>query len=107
MWLLVKCVNMYDCYDNNWLFTCVLVESMICPHPLPVPSVSHTYAEAGLVYQLVVMQNKIAVSDKLISRRIHDPNYSLSGFNQPLINIMLDNYSYDCLLVIFHTCGRT
>ena len=77
------------------------------PHTLPVPRVSHAYAEAGLVYQLVKMQNKIIVSDNLISRRIHDPNYSLASFNQLLINIMSDNYSYDCLLVICHTCGRT
>ena len=75
------------------------------PHPLPVPRVSHAYAEAGLVYQLVTMQNKITVSDNLISRRIHDPNYSLAGFNQLLINKTLDNYNYDCLLVICHTCG--
>ena len=77
------------------------------PHTLPVPRVSHAYAEAGLVYQLVIMQNKITVSDNLISRRIHDPNYSLAGFNQLLINKMLDNYSYDCPLAICHTCGRT
>ena len=77
------------------------------PHPLPVPRVPHAYAEAGLVYQLVIMQNKITVSDNLISRRIHDPNYSLAGFNQLLIKKMLDNYSYDCPLAICHTCGRT
>ena len=61
------------------------------PHPLPVSRVSHAYAEAGLVYQLVIMQNKIAVSDNLISRKTHDPKYSLAGFNQLLINKMLDN----------------
>ena len=77
------------------------------PHPLPVLCVSHAYAEAGLIYELVVMQNKITVSDNLISRRIHDLNYSLVGFNQLLINEMLDNYSYDCLLVTCHTCGHT
>ena len=77
------------------------------PHPLPVPRVCHAYAEAGLVYQLVVMQNKINVSDNLISRRIHDPKYSQASFNQLLFNEMIDNYSYECLLVICHTCGRT
>ena len=77
------------------------------PHPLPVPRVSHAYAEAGLVYQLVVMQNKINVSDNLISRRIHDPNYSLASFNHLLINEMLNSYCYVCLLIICHTCDRT
>ena len=45
------------------------------------------------------MQNKINVSDNLISRRIQDLNYSLASFNQLLINEMLDNYSYECLWV--------
>ena len=67
------------------------------PHPLPVPRVSHAYAEAELVYFLVVMQNIMNVSHNLISRRIHDANYSLASFNQLLINKMLDNYSYECL----------
>ena len=40
------------------------------PHPLPVPRVSHAYAEAGMVYKLVVMQNKITISDNLLSRII-------------------------------------
>ena len=60
------------------------------PHPLPVPRVSHAYTEVGLVYQLVVMQNKITVSKKIISRRIRKPNYSLASFNQLFINEMLD-----------------
>ena len=77
---------------------------MLFVHPLTIPRVSHAYAEAGLVYQLVVMQNKMNLSDNLISRRIHDANYSLVSFNQLLINEMLDNYSYECLLVICHTC---
>ena len=42
------------------------------PHPLPVLRVSYVYAEAGMVYKLVIMQNKICVSDNLISRRIHE-----------------------------------
>ena len=80
------------------LFVHILYQFLVC--------LMHN-AEAGLVYQLVIMQNKITVSDNLISRRIHDPNYSLVGFNQLLINNMLDNYSYDCPLAICHTCGRT
>ena len=59
------------------------------PYPLPGPRVSHVYAEAGMVYKLVVMQNKITVSDNLISRRIHDQSYSLTGFNQLVIKEVL------------------
>ena len=69
-------------------------------HPLPVSRISRAYAEARLVYKLVVMQNKSTVSDDLISKRIHDQNYSLAGFNQLLINDMLDKYSYECHLVM-------
>ena len=95
-------------YFNNYILDFEKIETpcALRPHPLPVPRVSHAYAEAGLVYQLVAMQNKINVSDNLISR-IHDPNYSLASFNQLFINKMLDNYSYECLLVICHICGRT
>ena len=50
-----------------------------------------------LVYQLVIMKNKISVSDNLISKRIHDPYYSLASFNQLLINKMLNNYNFECL----------
>ena len=58
---------------------------------------SHAYAEAGMVYKLVIMQNKISVSDNLISR-IHDQNFSLIGFNQLVIKDILDSYSYMCVL---------
>ena len=77
------------------------------PHPLPVPRVSHVYAEAGMVYKLVIMQNKISVSDNLISRRIHDQSFSLTGFNQLVIKDILDSYSYMCVLDQCRTCGRT
>ena len=43
-----------------------------------------------MVYKLVVMQNKITISDTLISRRIHDQSYSLTGFNQLVIKDILD-----------------
>ena len=96
-------------YFNNYILDLEKIETLYAlrPHPLPVPRVSHAYAEAGLVYQLVVMQNKINISDNLISSRIQDPNYSLASLKQLLINEMLDNYSYECLLVTCHTCGRT
>ena len=96
-------------YFNNYILDLEKFETpyALRPQALPVPRVSHAYAEAGLVYQLVVMQNKINVSDNLISRRIHDPNYSLASFNQLLINEMLNSYCYECLLIICHTCDRT
>ena len=101
--------NKLSPYFNNYRLDIEKIETpyALRPHPLPVPRVSHACAEAGLVYQLVVMQNKFTVFDNLISRRIHDPNHSVAGFNQLLINEMLCNYSYECFLVICHTCGRT
>ena len=78
----------------------------LCPHPLPVPRVSHVYAEAGMVCKLVVMQNKITISDNLISRRIHDYGYSLTGFNQLVIKDIFDSYSYICDLAQCRTFGR-
>ena len=76
------------------------------PHPLPVPRVSHVFAEAGLLYKLVVTKNKFASSDEVISFRINDQSYSLIGFNQYVIKKMVDSYNYVCLLDHCHTCGR-
>ena len=64
------------------------------PHPLPVPRLSHVFAEAGLLYKLVVIKKKFAASDEVISFRINDQSYSLIGFNQYVIEKMVDNYSY-------------
>ena len=76
------------------------------PHPISVPRVSHVFAEAGLLYKLVVIKNKFAASDEVISFRINDQSYSLTGFNQYVIKKMVDNYSYVCILNHCHTCGR-
>ena len=94
------CHNKLSTYFNNYILNLKKIETpyALRLHLLPVPPVSQAYAEAGLVYQLVAMQNKINVSKNLISRRIHDPNYSQASFNQLFINEMfLDNYSYECL----------
>ena len=63
------------------------------PHALPVPAVAHVYAKSSLVYKLVVMKNRIAISDKLILRRIDDQSFPLIGFNQLVINEILSNYT--------------
>ena len=57
-------------------------------------------AESSLVYKLVVIKNRIAVSGKLILRRLDDQNFSLIGFNHLVINGILSNYSYTCTLRI-------
>ena len=54
-----------------------------------------------MIYKLVVMQNKITISDNLISKRIHDRSYSLTGFNQLVIKEILDI----CDLEQCFTCG--
>ena len=76
------------------------------PHPLPVPRVSHVFAEGGLLYKLVLTKNKLAASDEVISFRIYDQSYSQIGFNQYVIKKMVDGYSYVCVLNHCHTCGR-
>ena len=85
-----------------------IVPYTLRPHALPVLAVAHVYAEStsSLVYKLVVMKNRIAISDKLILRRIDDQSFSLIGFNQLVINGILSNYSYTCSLQICYTCGR-
>ena len=83
-----------------------IVPYTLRPHALPVPAVAHVYVESSLVYKLVVMKNRIAISDRLILRRIDDQSLSLIGFNQLVINRILINYSYTCGLQICYTCGR-
>ena len=96
-------------YFNNYRADLKKIETpySLRQHPLPVPRVSHVYAEAGMVYKLVVMQNKITISDNLISRRIHDQSYSLTGFNQLVIKDILDSYSYIYDLAQCRTSGCT
>ena len=83
-----------------------IVPYTLRPYALPVPAVAHVYAESSLVHKLVVMKNRIAISDKLILRRIDDQSFSLIGFNQLVTNGILSNYSYTCSFQIFYTCGR-
>ena len=93
---------------NNYRLDLEKIKTLyiLCPHPLQVPRVSHAYAEAGLVYKLGVIQNKITAFDNSVCRKIHDSNYSTDGFNQLLINKMLDSYGYECHLVMcLRICG--
>ena len=76
-------------------------------HPLPVPRVSHVYAESCLVFQLVKMKNLITINDNLILIKIEEKTHSHSGFSKYVINTMLEKYSFDCVNVHCHTCGRT
>ena len=77
------------------------------PHPLPVPRVTHAYAESCLLYKLVEMKNKLATSHKLIFDKIVNRTHSHSSFSKYVLNIMIDKYSYECVLYSCRTCGRT
>ena len=44
----------------------------LCPAPLPVPQVTHVYAEDSLVYKLVEMKNKLAASYESILIKLDD-----------------------------------
>ena len=49
-------------------------------HPLPVPPITHMYAESCLVYQLVKMKNSITINDRLILKKNEEKSHSHSGF---------------------------
>ena len=76
-------------------------------HRLPVPRVTHVYAESCLLYKLVEMKNKLATSYKLIFDKIVNRTHSHSAFSKYVIHIMLESYSYECILNPCRTCGRT
>ena len=87
----------YFNYDRSYLEK-IVTPYTLRPHPLPVPRVSHVFAEAGLLYKLVLTKTKLAASDEVISFRIYDQSYSQIGFNQYVIKKMVDSYSYVCVL---------
>ena len=76
------------------------------PAPLPVPQVTHVYAEDRLVYKLVEMKNKLAASYESILIKLDDITFSQLGFSKYVTNIMLERYSYNCFLNVCRTCGR-
>ena len=79
----------------------------LCAHPLPVPPVTHIYAESCLVYQLVKIKNYITINDNLFYKKMKKKSHSHSGFSIYAINNMLDTYTYDCIKPFCHTCGRS
>ena len=60
------------------------------PHPLPTPQISHTYAESCLLYQLVIMLNKITITEPLIIIKIEEKSHSHIGFSRYVTTRMLD-----------------
>ena len=48
-------------------------------HRLPVPHITHTYAESCLVYQLVKMKNSITINDKLILQKMKKNHIHIPG----------------------------
>ena len=78
----------------------------LLPAPLPVPQVTHVYAEDRLVYKLVKIKNKLAASYESILIKVDDLTCSQLGFSKFVTNIMLESYSYNCYLNVCRTCGR-
>ena len=60
-----------------------------------------------LTYKLVEMKNKLATSHKLIFDKIVNRTHLHSSFSKYVLNIMIDKYSYECVLYSCRTCGRT
>ena len=55
-------------------------------HRLPVPHITHNYAELRLVYQLVKMKNSITINDKLTLQKNEEKSHSVSR------NVLLQMY---------------
>ena len=82
------------------------IKQNLRPHPLPVPRVNHAFAESCLLYKLVKIKNELATCHKLIYTKIIERTHSHSGFSTYVVNIMIDRYSYECILYPCHTCSR-
>ena len=73
------------------------------PHPLPVQRVNHAFAESCLLYKLVKILKKLAIYHKLIHTKIIERTHSHAGFSTYVVNIMIDRYSYECILYPSHS----
>ena len=76
-------------------------------HRLPVPRVTNVYAESCFLYKLVEKKNKLVASHKLIFDKMVNRTNSHSAFSKYVVHIMLESYSYECILNPCRTCGRT
>ena len=76
------------------------------PNPLPVPIVSHVYAESCLVFQLVKMKNNIQKNDELIFRKLDEKSHSYLGFSKYVTHTILKKYQYTCENTPCRTCDR-
>ena len=75
-------------------------------HPLPIPQVAHVYAESCLIYQLVLMLNKLRANYPLILEKIEQKTHSHAGFNKYVSTIMLEQYNFECVNTPCRTCQR-
>ena len=95
-------------FDNyNYIF----LEKIVTPYnlrpaPHPAPQVTHVSAEDRLVYKLVEMKNKLAASYEFILIKLDDITFSQLGFSKFVTNIMLERYSYNCVLNVCRMGGR-
>ena len=83
------------------------IKSNLRPHPLPVPRDTHAFDESCLLYKLVKIKNELATYHKLIHAKIIERpvrTHSHSGFSNYVVNIMIDRYSYECILYPCRTC---
>ena len=64
-------------------------------HPLPVLRVAHVF--------VVKIKNELETYHKLIHAKIIERTHSHSGFSNYVVNIMIDSYSYECILYPCHT----
>ena len=60
-----------------------------------------------LFHKSVEMKNKLATTRKLIFDKIVNRTHSHLVFSKYVIHIMLESYSYECILNPCRTCGRT
>ena len=52
------------------------------------------------------MKKRTATYHKLIHAKIIERTHYHSGFSNYVVNIMIDRYSYECILYSCHTCSR-
>ena len=73
-------------------------------HLLPVPPITHVYAESTLLYQSVQMLNNISRNDKLILDKLVEKSHSFPGFSKYVTNRMIGKYNSECVESNCYVC---
>lgn len=71
-----------------------------------LPFTRHAFADSRVLYQLIKLINELNTDKPTILYKIDNRTHSFAGFSFNVKQLFLQDYSYECNLLICYTCGR-